>query len=92
MQPTRREKMIERGLILTGQDAELLSQVLEEVKTKVYAESEASLDNSQALDTLVSYFRSGGKAVPERGSSHTHISPLSNHLVLGTIIGRHGGC
>ena len=82
--------MIERGLILTGQDAELLSQVLEEVKTKVYAESEASLDNSQALDTLVSYFRSGG--VPERGPSHTHISPLSNHLVLGTIIGRHGGC
>jgi hypothetical protein len=29
--------MIEKGLILTGDDAELLSCALEEVKTKVYA-------------------------------------------------------
>lgn len=53
--------MIERGLILTGSDAELLSQTLEEVKTKVYAESEASLDDAQALDTLVSRFRDAAK-------------------------------
>jgi hypothetical protein len=29
--------MIKKGSILTGDDAELLSQALEEVKTKVYA-------------------------------------------------------
>ena len=28
--------MIERGLIITGSDAELLSRALSEVKTKVY--------------------------------------------------------
>jgi hypothetical protein len=49
--------MIEKGLILTGCDAELLSQTLEEVKAKVYAESRASLDDTQSLDTLVSCFR-----------------------------------
>ena len=48
--------MIEKGLILTGSDAELLSRALSEVKTKVYEESEARLDDNQALDALVSYF------------------------------------
>ena len=49
--------MIENGVILTGSDAELLSRVLTEVKSKALAESEISLDNSQALETLVSYFK-----------------------------------
>jgi hypothetical protein len=49
--------MIEKGLILTGDDAELLGHALEEVKAKVYAEFGASLDDVQSLDTLVSYFR-----------------------------------
>jgi hypothetical protein len=52
----RREKMIEKGLILTGSDAELLSRALSEVKTKVYEKSGAKLDDTQALDALVSYF------------------------------------
>jgi hypothetical protein len=34
-------KMIEKGLIITGNDAELLSRALSEVKTKAYEESEA---------------------------------------------------
>ncbi len=46
--------MIEKGLILTGSDAELLSCALSEVKTKVYEESEASLDDTEALNALVS--------------------------------------
>ena len=50
--------MIEKGPILTGSDAELLSRALSEVKTKVYEESEAQLDNTQALNALVSCFRS----------------------------------
>ena len=31
-------KMIERGLIITGSDAELLDRALSEAKTKVYEE------------------------------------------------------
>ncbi len=49
--------MIENGLILTGSDAELLSRALSEVKTKVYEESETNLDDTKALDTLISCFR-----------------------------------
>ena len=43
-------RMIENGPIFTGSDAELLSRVLAEVKTKTYGESEVSLDDTQALD------------------------------------------
>ena len=38
--------MIEKGLIITGSDAELLSDALSEVKTKAYEESEAQLDDA----------------------------------------------
>jgi hypothetical protein len=44
--------MIEKGLILIGSDAELLNRALSEVKTKIYEESEAQLDDAQALDAL----------------------------------------
>jgi hypothetical protein len=50
--------MIERGLIITGSDAELLSDALLDVKTKAYEESKAQLDNTRALNALVSGFRS----------------------------------
>ena len=43
-------RMIENGPISTGSDAELLSRVLAEVKTKTYGESEVSLVDTQALD------------------------------------------
>ena len=82
--------MIENGLILTGNDAELLSRALAEVKTKVYEESEASLDNTQALDTLVSCFRNVRQEEPENQSRHTYLGPLGKRLMLGTIIGRQG--
>ncbi len=45
--------MIEKGLILTGNDADLLSCALSGVKTKVYEEFEAQLDDTQALNALV---------------------------------------
>ena len=48
--------MIEKGLILTGSDADLLSSALSEVKTIVYKKSGTQLDDSKALDALVSYF------------------------------------
>jgi hypothetical protein len=40
--------MIEKGLNSTGDDAKVLSQALEEVKTKCYEESEISLNDSLA--------------------------------------------
>jgi hypothetical protein len=82
--------MIENGLILTGNDAELLSRALAEVKTKVYEESEASLDDTQALDTLVSCFRNVGQEAQEKETRHAYLSPLGKRLMLGTIIDRQG--
>jgi hypothetical protein len=87
----KREKMIEKGLILTGSDAELLSHALSEVKTKVYEESEASLDDTEALDTLVSCFRTAEKEEQGKERRHAYLSPLHKGLVLGTIIDRQGG-
>jgi hypothetical protein len=85
--------MIERGLIITGSDAELLSSALSEVKTKAYEESEAQLDDAQALDALVSCFRSFRNAesdIQEKERSHSYSSPLRKRLVRGTIIDRRG--
>jgi len=80
--------MIEKGLILTGNDAELLSGALSEVQTKVYEESEAQLDDTQALDALISYFRNASNDGQER--HHSYFSPLRKRLVLGTVIERLG--
>jgi hypothetical protein len=78
--------MIENGPILTGSDAELLSRVLAEVKTKTYEESEFSLDDAQALDALVSSFRNAGKEKLEKERRHTYLSPLGKRLFLGTLL------
>lgn len=83
--------MIEKGLILTGNDAELLSHALAEVKTKIYEEAEARLDDTQALDVLVSYFRNAEKEEQEEGGRHAYSSPLSKRLVLGKLLDRQGG-
>jgi hypothetical protein len=80
--------MIANGLILTGSDAELLSRVLAEVKTKTYEESEFSLDDVQALDALVSSFRNAGKEKLEKERRHTYFSPLGKRLFLGTLLDR----
>jgi hypothetical protein len=83
-------KMIEKGLFLTGTDADLLSSALSEVKTKVYEESEASLDDSEALSTLVSSFRTAEKEEQETERRSMYLNPLRKRLVLGTIIERLG--
>jgi hypothetical protein len=84
--------MIEKnGLCLTGCDAELLSRALTKVKTKFYAESETSLDNTQALDALLSSLRTAETKEPEKERHHTYFSPLGKRLMLGTIIGRQSG-
>jgi len=83
--------MIENGLILTGNDAELLSLALAKVKTKVYEESETNLDDSQALDALLSSLRTAETEERQKERLHTYFSPLGKRLMLGTIIGRQGG-
>jgi hypothetical protein len=83
--------MIEKGLILTGDDAELLSRTLIEIKTRAYKESEISLDDTQALDTLISYFKAAERGGERKETFRVDINPLSKCLVLGTVIGKLGG-
>lgn len=79
--------MLERGLILTGSDAELVGNALSEVKIKAYKESEVQLDDAQELDALVSSFRSLRNASDDgQEERHSYFRPLPKHLVLGTII------
>ena len=82
--------MIEKGLVITGSDAELLDRALSEVKTKAYEESEAQLDDTQALRALVLGYKSAESDEPEKESRHSYFSPLGKRLVLGTIIDRQG--
>jgi hypothetical protein len=82
--------MIERGLIITGSDAELLNRALSELKTKAYEDSEAQLDDTEALNVLVSGFRTAEKEEQEEERSHSYFSPLHKRLVLGTVIKRLG--
>ncbi len=82
--------MIEKGLILTGSDAELLSCALSEVKTKVDEESEANLDDTEALSALVSCFRTAEKEEQEKERRHAYFSPLRKRLVRGTIVDTKG--
>ncbi|MCJ7639849.1 MAG: hypothetical protein MUO70_08265, partial [Euryarchaeota archaeon] len=83
--------MIEKGLILTGNDADLLDRALSEVKIKVYEESEPRLDDTQALDALASCFRNASNDEQEEERRHSYFSPLRKRLVLGTIIDRKVG-
>ena len=83
--------MIESGLILTGNDADLLKRALAEVKTKTYEESETNLDDTQALDALLSSFRTAEKEEQEKETRHTYLSPLRKRLVLGTLLDRAAG-
>jgi ATP-dependent exoDNAse (exonuclease V) beta subunit len=82
--------MIENGLFLTSSDAELLSRALSEVKAKVYEESETSLDDTQALDALLSSLRTVETEEREKKSRQAYLSPLGKRLMLGKIIGRQG--
>ena len=61
--------MIEKGVIITGSDAELLSNALSEVKTKAYEESEAQLDDIQALRARFGFHECRGDGPEKRHSS-----------------------
>ena len=53
--------MLTKALVLTNEEANLLSRALEEVKTKTLEESQISLDDLGALNALVSHFKDAEK-------------------------------
>lgn len=69
--------MIEKGLILTGDDAELLSRTLSDIKTRAYEGSGNILNGAQALDTLISRYKAAEKGGEEKETFHTDVNPLS---------------
>jgi hypothetical protein len=68
--------MIEKGLILTGNDADLLSRALSEVKTRVYEKLGAQLDDTQALYAIISFFRNPSNDGQER--HHSYFTPYAS--------------
>jgi len=80
--------MLTKALVLTDGEADSLSRVLEEVKTKAYEESEMSLDDREALEGLISIFRGAEKGRQEKERTDTRAIPLSKRLVLGTILSK----
>ena len=68
-----------------------MGRALSEIKTIAYEESEAQLDDTQALNALVSGFMSAESDGHEKEKVHSHFNPLRKRLVLGTIIDRQGG-
>ena len=82
--------MLTKALVLTDDEADLLTRALEEVKTKTFEESQISLDDVGALNALVSNFRDAEKVEPDKGARQLSVNPLSKRLFLGHIIGREG--
>ena len=80
--------MLTKALVLTDGEADLLSRVLEEVKTKTFEESQISLDDVGALNALVSHFTDAEKVEPDKEACQISVNPLSKRLFLGHIIGR----
>jgi hypothetical protein len=82
--------MLTKALVLTNEEADLLSRMLEEVKTKTFEESQISLDDMEALNALISQFRDAEKVEPDKEARQISVNPLSKRLFLGHIIGREG--
>ena len=64
--------------------------MLEEVKTKAYEESETSLDDTEALDALLSSFRNAKVEEQKTEGHRAYGSLLSKRLFVGTFL-RPGG-
>jgi hypothetical protein len=82
--------MFTKALVLTDGEADLLSRVLEEVKTKTFEESQISLDDVGALNALVSHLRDAEKVEPDKEARQISVNPLSKRLFLGHVTGREG--
>jgi hypothetical protein len=73
---------------LKGNDAEILNRAPEEVKARFYEESETRLDDTQALDAIVSCFRTTEKEERKKETRHAYLSTLRKRRVLGTLLDR----
>jgi hypothetical protein len=82
--------MLTKALVLTDGEADLLSRALEEGKTKTFEESQITLDDLEALRTLVSHFKNAEKLEPYKEARQISVNPVSKRLFLGHIIGREG--
>ena len=80
--------MLEKSLIITGSEAEILSQAITNVKAKAYDESEATLDDTQAFHALIARLNTTEEDEKDNETPHTRLSSLGKRLVLGTVIGR----
>ncbi len=80
--------MLTKALVLTDGEADLLSRVLEEVKTKTFEKSQISLDDLSALNVLILHFRDAEKLEPDKEARQISVNPLSKRLFLGHKIGK----
>jgi DNA-binding ferritin-like protein (Dps family) len=72
--------MLSKALVLTDGEADLLSRALEEVKTKAYEQSETSLEDTQALNALLSIFRNAEMEGQEKKDIVRILVPYVNTL------------
>jgi len=82
--------MLATALVLTNEEADLLSRLLEEVKTKTFEASQISLDDREALSALVAHFRDAEKVERNKEAHQKPVDSLGKRLFLGHIIGREG--
>ena len=82
--------MLTKAFVLTDGEADLLSRVLEEVKTKTFEESQINLDDLGAFTVLASHFRNAEKVEQDKEARQISVNPLRKRLFLGHIIGREG--
>ena len=83
--------MLTKALLLTDGEADLLSRVLEKVKRTSFEESEAKLNDMEALEILVSYFDSAEKSEEDMEAPYISVNSKSKRLFLGHVIGRQVG-
>ena len=81
-------KAWKRRFFLKGGEADLLSRVLEKVKSTALEESEISLSDMEALELLASCFENAEKEKPEREAPQVTEKPECKLLFLGHYIGR----
>ncbi|HYA33292.1 MAG TPA: hypothetical protein VEG65_04785 [Candidatus Bathyarchaeia archaeon] len=82
--------MLEKSLIITGSDAEILSRAIEQIKAKAYDEREVSLDDTQAFHALISGLTTAEEEEKDNETRHMYLNSLRKRMVLGTVIGRSG--
>ena len=79
---------MEKALFLKGGEADLLSRVLEGIKTTAFEKSKTRLNDLEALEILASCFENAEKEKPEEEAPQISEKPERKGLFLGHYIGR----